>query len=351
MNNALVLAGIVILCFTLIPLIRHDHWTFRVFDYPRLQKLVLTLAWIGAYVATGIPFATAVTVMAVLMTINAIYLFYLIFPFTILAKKQVQKTTLDDDDNSIAILISNVYEDNDNIAGCLKMVNRCDADLVLLLETNDKWATGTQKLNDAYQHQVKVPLNNTYGMLLFSKYPLYDVTVRCLVEEDIPSIRCLVELPSGQKVQVYAVHPTPPVPNENPRSTERDKELLIVAEEASKTKLPVLVMGDLNDVAWSYTTTLFLKISGLLDPRRGRGFFNTFHAHYPFLRFPLDHAFISPHFKLKTIRKEDNFDSDHFPIFAHLQYEREADEEQEDAVLKADVDDRETAAEKRHADT
>ncbi|TDS12172.1 endonuclease/exonuclease/phosphatase family protein [Sphingobacterium paludis] len=351
MNNALMLAGIIILCFTLLPLIRHDYWTFRVFDYPRIQKLVLTLTWFVAYMAMGMPVEMPFSVLAVAMFVNCCYLFYLIFPFTILAKKQVKKIIHDDADNSISILISNVYEDNDNIAGCLQVVHRCGADLVLLLETNDKWAAGTEVLDEVYPHQVKVPLNNTYGMLFFSKYPIHDVTVRYLVEEDIPSIRCRVELPSMQMVQVYAVHPTPPVPNENPRSTERDKELLIIAEEASKTKLPILVMGDLNDVAWSYTTTLFLKISGLLDPRRGRGFFNTFHAHYPFLRFPLDHAFISTHFKLKTIRKEDNFDSDHFPIFAQLQYEKQADEEQSEAVLEADVEDREMAAEKRHAET
>jgi endonuclease/exonuclease/phosphatase (EEP) superfamily protein YafD len=95
------------------------------------------------------------------------------------------------------------------------------------------------------------------------------------------------------------VHPTPPVPNENPRSTERDKELLLVADLAKASDLPVIVIGDLNDVAWSYTTELFLKMSGLIDPRRGRGFYNSFHAHYPFLRFPLDHAFISTDFKLK----------------------------------------------------
>jgi len=145
------LAGIVILCFTLLPLIRHDHWTFRVFDYPRLQKLVLTLAWIAVYLALGLPLDTAVAVMAVLLSVNAIYLFYLIFPFTILAKKQVQKITRDDKDNSISILISNVYEDNDNITGCLKVVHRCHADLVLLLETNDKWAAGTEKLDDVYR--------------------------------------------------------------------------------------------------------------------------------------------------------------------------------------------------------
>jgi len=351
MNDALIIAGVVIITFTLLPLIRHDYWTFRVFDYPRLQKLVLSLAWIAVYLGIGMPSDTAIQVMAVLMLVNVAYLFYLIVPFTILASTQVKKATHNDDANSISLLISNVYEDNNNIAGCLAVINRCAADLVLLLETDHKWADGTATLDDDYPYRVKVPIDNTYGMLLFSKYPIENEEVRYLVEDDIPSIRCEVILPSGQPVQVYAVHPTPPVPNENPRSTERDKELLLIAEEAKKTKLPTLVMGDLNDVAWSYTTTLFLKISGLLDPRRGRGFFNTFHAHHAFMRFPLDHAFISTHFKLKAIRKEDNFDSDHFPIYAHLQFEKAAEAEQEDSVLQADEDDKEIAEEKINADT
>jgi endonuclease/exonuclease/phosphatase (EEP) superfamily protein YafD len=145
------------------------------------------------------------------------------------------------------------------------------------------------------------------------------------------------------------VHPTPPVPGENMYSTERDKELLLVAKEVKENNVPTIVVGDLNDVAWSYTTNLFTKISGLLDPRKGRGFFNTFHAKYPFLRFPLDHVFCSTDFKLVQLRRLENFSSDHFPILIALQYEMNADNEQEEPV--ADQQEIELAQEKIAKDT
>ena len=108
--------------------------------------------------------------------------------------------------------------------------------------------------------------------------------------------------------------------------------------------MPVVVLGDLNDVAWSHTNYLFQDISGLLDPRIGRGFYHTFHAKYPFIRFPLDHFFHSKHFRLVDFRRLSYFGSDHFPVYIELSYEPDAEIRQTD--LQADESEREEAEEK-----
>lgn len=342
----LILSSFLILC-SLLSLVKHDYWTFRVFDYPRLQLLTVSVATLSLLI-----FVFESTLlhwgMATTLSIHVGYLITLIFPFTVLSSKQVLDANEHKEEQGISMMISNVFEDNTNSEGCLAEVEKANPDLLLLLETNQRWDQETRSLERKYPYHVRVPMENTYGMLLYSKLPLSDTKVKFLVEEDIPSIHTQVTLKNGMKVQLFAVHPTPPVPNENTRATERDKELLLVADLAKASAMPVIVMGDLNDVAWSHTTELFLKMSGLLDPRRGRGFYNTFHAHHALLRFPLDHAFISSDFKLKSLKRLENFDSDHYPMFVSLQYEAIAAAQQ--TGLEADAADIEEAEEKKEKD-
>lgn len=345
MKITLLIISSLLLLFTLIPFVKKQYWVFRVFEYPRLQKFIATLIAIILLIFYVASQETVVLIFLVLMVLNAAYLLYLIAPFTKLCKVQVVCIDKEISENGVNIMISNVLQDNNNYQGCLKEVRRMNPDVLLLLEINAEWDKATKELETDFSYQVKVPLENKYGMVLYSKFPLEQTKVKYLVEADIPSIHTQVILKNGTVIQLYAVHPTPPVPNENPSSKERDKELLMIADLAKASKIPVIVIGDLNDVAWSYTTTLFLKMSGLLDPRRGRGFFNTFHAHYFFMRFPLDHAFISTDWKLKEIHRLHNFNSDHFPIFISLQYEAQARKEQE--FLHPDAADLEEAEEKK----
>lgn len=318
------ISGAVIVLFSLIPLIKNDYWAFRVFEYPRLQKLFLNLVLIISYSSVFTAFSTFELVFLAVLAANTIYLFYQIYPFTILAKPVIFKAGRTDLKNRVKIISSNVFQDNKNTQGCLQMLYKNDPDIILLLETDQFWYSNTKELKEKYPYHVLAPQENTYGMLLYSKLELIQPQVRFLVDDQIPSILTQVKLASEMSFELYCVHPTPPVPGENSHSTERDKELLIVAKQVKESGKPSIVIGDLNDVAWSYTTDLFTKISGLLDPRIGRGFFNTFHAKLPFLRFPLDHVFCSTDFKLVKLARLDNFSSDHFPILTILQYEHQA---------------------------
>ena len=348
-HNILFYFSILLILTTLIPSIRHDFWIFRVFEFPRLQKLVLNVALITFVFFFSFPETSTDYIILGLLCLNAAYLIYLIFPFTKFGSKQIVKALHAPNNNNLKVFIANVYQENRNSDAYLKLVKSCNPDVVLMVETHEWWQEKMDVIGKDYPYQLKIPIPNTYGMLLYSRLELSDGVVKYLVKQDIPSIETLVKLPSGQLVKLFCLHPEPPVPQENPKSTERDKEILLVAEKAKVSEYPVIVMGDLNDVAWSYTTELFGKISGLLDPRRGRGFFNSFNAKYFFLRFPLDHIFCSADFSLSSIKRLPSCNSDHFPMCVDLQFNPKV--EKLNDVPVATETDLEIAEEKINADT
>ena len=134
----------------------------------------------------------------------------------------------------------------------------------------------------------------------------------------MPSLFLTAELPSGDEVRFVFLHPRPPRPDIQQDSTLRDAELVLAAREIAQFERPVIVAGDLNDVAWSYTTSLFQKLADLLDPRIGRGLFASFHAQRWWLRYPLDHVFHSDDLALIGLERLDDVGSDHFPILIEL---------------------------------
>jgi hypothetical protein len=122
--------------------------------------------------------------------------------------------------------------------------------------------------------------------------------------------------------------------------------------EAAEDPLPAIVAGDLNDVAWSHTTRRFQRLSGLLDPRVGRGFYNTFHAQVPFWRWPLDHLFHDPRFRLVAMRRLPDIGSDHFPMLFCLALapDERAGEEPEAARAEDRQEIHEMAGQERRTD-
>lgn len=321
-----------------------DYWWVRVFDFPRIQIALLIILNIilGLFVYSfSYWFQTAIILVLVA---SLIYQCWLILPYTILWTKQVMKYGGVDNDNEISILVSNVLTENREYHRLIDLIKLKDPDVFLTLESDDKWEEALSVLESSYGYSVKVPLDNLYGMHLYSKLALEETEVKYLIKEHIPSIHGKIKLANGKRASFHCLHPRPPSPSESDTSTNRDAELLLVGKHIDKDAELVLVFGDLNDVAWSRTTKMFQKISGLMDPRRGRGFFNTFTTKNRIMRWPLDHVFHSSDFTLIKMSRETDIGSDHFPMYIKLNYTPKAKWEQDN--LNASESDEEWSEEK-----
>lgn len=103
-----ILVSIIIL-FSLIPLIRHDHWTFRVFEFPRSQKWVINVAIAGGYLLVIGISTTIDWIVISLLAVNFCYLSYQIYPYLPGAPKQI-KTAKKHEKSDFKLMISNVYQ-------------------------------------------------------------------------------------------------------------------------------------------------------------------------------------------------------------------------------------------------
>lgn len=338
MKILVVIATGMLVTATLLPLWRNPHWLVRGMDFPRMHLATAALFLILIQVVSlDLAKAHAWALISITLVCLAWQLWW-IMPYTVLWRAEVKTTKNPSSDRKLSILTANVLTSNRQAGALLKLVNQYAPDVLVTLESDQWWQRHLDTLETSMPYCMKCPLDNLYGMHVYSCLPLEDTKISYLVEDDIPSMHAQIKLRTGDRVAVHFLHPAPPGPGGNPESAERDAELVIVARSVGDSDQPAIVAGDLNDVAWSATTRLFRKLSGLLDPRVGRGMFNTFHAKYPFLRWPLDHLFHSHHFTVSLIKRLPYFGSDHFALLTELSYDPARGENQEG--LTADTDDK-----------
>ncbi len=313
LSTALLIVSGICLAASLLPLVPLAHGLVRMFDFGRLQVIavsVLVLAGLAATALAGAHGAFALPSLLMAVAALALQLVH-VLPFTPLGRKLTGDAP-PDPGATISLLTCNVKQGNRDFARVADLVRTRRPDIAIFMETDAAWAEALEPCLDDFAETVRHPLPNSYGMILASRLPLENAKVRFLLNDEVPSITCIARLAGGARVRIYALHPEPPVPTRDTQG--RDAEILLIAEEARDDPLPVIVTGDLNDVAWSATTRRFLRLSRLLDPRQGRGFFNSFHAHHWYLRWPLDHVFHSDDFSLISIERLPDVGSDHFPM-------------------------------------
>lgn len=318
-----------------------DNWWVRGVEFPRIQIMFLGLAaWLGMVIFWS-DWQLGQWLLFIVLSSALAFQLRMVLPYTILWKKEVltAKDMPNGHAHQLKIMVSNVLTPNDETQKLVELVKDKRPDILITLETDKKWEKALNQIEANYPYTVKVPLDNLYGMHLYSKLELIDPEVKYLMIDDIPSIHTQLRLQGGQVIWLYCLHPMPPSPTEADKSTTRDAELLMVGKHIKENKQTAILAGDLNDVAWSKTTRRFQRISGLLDPRIGRHFINTFHVKYPFLRWALDHIFHSACFTVVDIKRMPSIGSDHFPVMTTLQYDPEQASKQQSNAPTEKVED------------
>ena len=334
------LLGVALIGVSLLSAIESSQWWVRIWDFPRLQIFVASLftAVLIAFLDKRwrLWFVTALVVAGG-------WQLYRIYPYTKLVRQEVVFSESIDIPKAdcFSVLSLNVLQTNRDYARTLAMVRSIDPDILLLLETDKAWQQAMEPVLSGYASRLDRPLDNTYGLLFVTRLPMSDSRIEDIAEAETPSVSA--ELVAGSRFRLIGLHPRPPHPGQD--TEERDAEIAIAARRAGETSLPVLAIGDFNDVAWSDTSQLFKRIGGYLDPRIGRGTFATFPASYPWLAWPLDHVYITPEFVVRSMRVLADVGSDHRPIFTELCLSPRKARANNAAPDKATEDDREETEE------
>ena len=231
-----------LIVMTLMPLSIRREWWIRAMDFPSLQIAVVSALWLGFWLNSSTNMGWFSTLMALAVFAVLIHQCRLIFPYTEMYKQEVDNYLYDIDGNrpTIKLLSSNVLMSNRHSDTLLHMIRQHQPDVFIALESDEWWQQQLDTV-EGYPHSVKCPLDNLYGMHIYSKLPLHDSKIHFSVEADKPSIQTIVEVGSTQFVNLHCLHPAPPAPLENAESTERDVELLMLAQQLEDNTQPTIV--------------------------------------------------------------------------------------------------------------
>jgi len=213
----------------------------------------------------------------------------------------------------------NVHTPNQRADLVLKFLRDSDADVVLLMEVNNRWMDELLPLKTIYPHCVAAPRKDNFGIALFSKLPLAETNIIELGEAEVPSVTTQIIL-DGRKIFLIGTHPLPPGSAEYARM--RNDQLAKIRELVKQQTLPTVVIGDLNMTPWSPYFSDLLKGTGLKNSSQGLGVFNSWPAGLQWVGIPIDHCLVSPEFFVAYKQVGGRVGSDHLPVMVNLQIAR-----------------------------
>lgn len=317
---------------TTLPSVETTIWWIRYLDFPRLEFTILMLVVAFALIAMGPGRLGALAVLG-LAGCEA-YNCTLLARFSTLADTQQIAARSCPAGNRLRLLEVNVRMNNRKADDLLAIVRQAKPDIAWFQEVDDWWADRLAPLAEDMPNVIKKPLPDYFGVALMSRLRLVDPQIKELASSEDPSVFTGVELPSGQVIRLYAVHPRPPQFGQG--TAERDAQLMAAALAARRDNAAHILAGDMNAVPWEEDIGRTERVGRFLDPRIGRGLYITWNATSWVLRWPLDQILPGQDFTLLSLAVLPAFGSDHRPYLAELCYDPAAGRDQSPPQLRPD---------------
>lgn len=226
-------------------------------------------------------------------------------------KKTVAKTIMKSDFSAVHF---NVKENNKNIASVAKAALESNADILSFQELQQRTlAPMDTVLKKIYPYSVSDLSLKGYGMAVYSKYPIKSSEL--VLQHDFPILTGIIQFPQKEMQFISATVSSP----RNSKSYEAQlKQLKIIGSYISSSKLPLLVMGDMNAVPWSTQITNFQKETKLKDSRKNLS--STFPSN-SIIQVPIDYIFHSKELVCVDFKTLKPTSSNHLGIIGFYKFD------------------------------
>jgi len=316
-----VVIAILIFVTTCLSLITDTSWRYlKMLDFPRIQYFIFGVIMLLIFIWITEKWKWYDILFAGMIAASMIFQGTYLINYTPLVNKAVPDASADA--MGFKLMVYNVFMENEAYEDARKMLIKADPDLLVILETNKTWDKELKPVKEKYPFIIGTLNDVGYGMVIYSKIKLENTERYYLNNKNVPSYSFEIQPDNRPPIKIFSAHPPPPNSFEEMPDNVGDKEkaLTIIGAKIKQSDQPSIVLGDLNDIAWGHTEELMDAGGKLHDVRVGRGFYNSFNAHSFWMRWPLDHVFVTSQFSLKNIQLLDNAGSDHYPIFVELSY-------------------------------
>jgi endonuclease/exonuclease/phosphatase (EEP) superfamily protein YafD len=212
----------------------------------------------------------------------------------------------------------NVLVSNPQYPQAAKVIRQYNPDIVALEEINQAWITGLAPVLKDYPYQKNVPLENAFGIGLYSKFPLSDVQVKAFGNpygaQQLPSITAKVHILKTETFTIVVTHPLPPMAG----FSVRNSQLADIALQRTSFGRDWILTGDLNTSPWSPYFVKLIQQTGLRDSQLGFGVQPSWPVDSLLFRIPIDHVLVSERFVVLNRELGPNTGSDHLPVIVEL---------------------------------